>query len=171
MANPRRRQVKSSQPGGTNVYKLYDKAPCNVEPPSNQQTYAQHRNTVSINGNDYQHIWETPLEETMGGPVMHENPYGTACECIYPPKRELFLTKIGEEFVNPAECSIPLPAGECCTGDVNYEGRKYFVVDKDVPQMPPMPVQLPAGAACQVQPIPTRESRYSPDVLPTDGAS
>ena len=68
------------------AYKIYQKAQIPAElcggqtgaPPG----YLQHRNPVQINGNEYSHIWETPLPGEPGS-CLNESPYGMPCECAY----------------------------------------------------------------------------------------
>ena len=66
-------------------YKIYQKAQIPPELCGGQgvlPSYMQHRNPVQINGNEYSHIWETPLP-VQHGDCLTESPYGMHCECAY----------------------------------------------------------------------------------------
>ena len=157
---PRRRHVKQREPlGGSVTYKVYEKAPCiGLEPTGPLQAYIQHRTPVSINGNEYSHIWESPLPGEPLNPLheaaLHENAYGTQCDCATYSKgrRDLYLTQLSEDCSQPAECAH-VPSGQVCQVAECFEGHRYFVLDRDAS----------SAAAC-------RDSNHSPDVVPPDGA-
>ncbi len=154
---PRRRHIKQRQPqGGSVTYKVYEKAPCiGLEPTSSLQAYIQHRTPVSINGNEYSHIWESPLPEPINcnlqchDACLHTSAYDTQCECTYAKRRDLFLTQLNEDCTQVAECAH-VPSGQLCQVAECFEGHRYFVLDRDSQ--------------------PCRDSaNHSPDVVPPDG--
>ena len=120
------------------------------------QGYVHHRNPVSINGNEYAHIWESPIP---GNPdydgttciPLRESAYGAPCECQYSRRSDLCLTKLNEDYQSRAECATLQNNAKNNKTEELYNSRRFFTFDTTTE-----PVSQDPNA------------KHSPDILPTD---